>query len=423
MSGCDKTGAEPYEELNQLRRRVADLEAAEQSLCDREQRTAYLLQSSPLGIHECDSLGRITYVNPSQTRLTGYTAEELVGTYIWDRMEVGNLKDSMPAYLRHLVSEQPPPISYVVRNLRKDGEPYDLRIDWSYKRDSEGQVVGFVSILTDVTAFKQTEATMRKAQEILEESVRMRTLELTEMNEQLRAEIRSRKETEDALRQSRDALQYEQRTLKHLLQASDHERQLIAYEIHDELAQQLAGATMQFQTFEYMKDRQPKDAAGAFQAGMTMLQQAHFETRRLIAGVRPPILDESGVVAAVGHMVNEQIRRGGPKIEFRSQVDFDRLTPIIENSLYRIGQEALSNACRHSGSNNVRISLQQRDDRVRILIRDWGVGFDPKNVRDGCYGLAGIRQRARLLGGRCKIRSEIGKGACIVAELPVVERE
>ena len=87
-----------------------------------------------------------------------------------------------------------------------------------------------------------------------------------------------------------------------------------------------------------------------------MLQQGHFEARRLIAGVRPPILDESGVVEAIAHLVHEQSRLKGPKIEYRSRVDFDRLAPTLENAIYRIAQEALTNACQHSKSEKVRVS-------------------------------------------------------------------
>ena len=87
---------------------------------------------------------------------------------------------------------------------------------------------------------------------------------------------------------------------------------------------------------------------------MTMLQQGHYEARRLIAGVRPPILDESGIVAAVGHLVNEQVRHKGPKIDYHSRVEFDRLDPTLENAIYRISQEALANACEHSKSERYR---------------------------------------------------------------------
>src|SRR5512136_1146329 len=78
-------------------------------------------------------------------------------------------------------------------------------------------------------------------------------------------------------KQAQELLQREHRTLKHLLQSSDHERRLIAYEIHDGLAQQLAGAIMQFQTYHHLKETKPKDAAKAYDAAITMLQQGHFE--------------------------------------------------------------------------------------------------------------------------------------------------
>ena len=224
-------------------------------------------------------------------------------------------------------------------------------------------------------------------------------------------------------KRAEEALAKEHRNLKHMLRSSDNERQLIAYEIHDGLAQQLAAALMQLQAFSHLKDKNPKDAAKAFDAGLTMLQQGHFEARRLIARVRPPILDESGVVEAVAHLVNELRREKGPMIEFLNSVAFDRLEPTLENSIYRIAQEALTNACKHSKSRRIWVSLLQRDDRLRIEIRDWGVGFDPKAVPKGHFGLEGIRQRARLLGGKCSIKSTTGKGTRIMVELAVVARD
>ncbi len=224
-------------------------------------------------------------------------------------------------------------------------------------------------------------------------------------------------------KRAEESLHREYRNLKHLLQSSDHERQLIAYEIHDGLAQQLAGALMQFQTFGHMKDKNPKEAAKAYDAGLTMLQQGHFEARRLIAGVRPPILDESGIVEAVAHLVHELGREKGPRIEYRSRVDFGRLDPILENAIYRIAQEALANACQHSKSQRISIRLVQSGDRLRIEIRDWGVGFDPKAVPKNHFGLEGIRQRARLLGGKFGIRSTPGEGTRVTVELPLVLRD
>ena len=118
------------------------------------------------------------------------------------------------------------------------------------------------------------------------------------------------------------ALERERRTLKHMLEASDHERRLISYDIHDGLAQELAGAIMQFQIYAHARQANPKDAVKVFDSGMAMLQQSHTEARRLISGVRPPILDESGVMAAIAHLVYDPAFDQGPKIDFRNRVKF-----------------------------------------------------------------------------------------------------
>ena len=223
-------------------------------------------------------------------------------------------------------------------------------------------------------------------------------------------------------RQARLALERERRTLEHMLQAGDHERQLIAYDIHDGLTQELAGAIMQFQACQHLKTAQPDEARAAFASGMTLLGQAYSEARRLISGVRPPILDEEGAVAAINHLVNEQHLSSQTQIEVHSKVRFARLAPILENTIYRVVQEGLANACKHSQSPRVRISLLQRSDRLRIEIRDWGQGFDPKIVRENRYGLAGMRQRARLLGGKFRISSKLKEGTTLIVEVPIVPR-
>jgi PAS domain S-box-containing protein len=217
-----------------------------------------------------------------------------------------------------------------------------------------------------------------------------------------------------------EMLQKERRSLKHLLRASDHDRQLIAYDIHDGLAQQIAGALLQFQAYHRLRDVDAARGEKAFRAALTMLEQSHFEARRLISGVRPLILDESGITAAIAHLVNDYTRETGPRVEFRSRVRFARLASVIENSMYRIVQEALANACKYSQSERIRISLLQRGTTVRIEVRDWGVGFDSSSIGEDCFGLEGIRERARILGGRSSVRSVAGRGTCVRVELPLI---
>ena len=118
MNDQERTKEQLLAELTELRQRVVKLETPSK---EKETDAALVLKMAPLGIHECDTNGRITFVNPSQERVTGYTAKELVGTYIWDQIEPGPQKESLPVYLKHLVSKQPPPAPFVAKNSRKNG--------------------------------------------------------------------------------------------------------------------------------------------------------------------------------------------------------------------------------------------------------------------------------------------------------------
>jgi PAS domain S-box-containing protein len=327
-----------------------------------------------LGMGSLD--GYIAYVNPAMSRLVEEkTPDDMVGKRFWeyypeDWME-RRAKEVLPALEQNGYWDAEQEV------LTSQGKRIPTLHHVFLVRDDNGTPVRRAFVVTDITEY-------RKAQEALEK---------------------------------------EHRTLRHLLQSSDHERQLIAYEIHDGLAQQLAGAIMQFQTYAHLKTTQPNEAAHAYDAGMTMLQQGHFEVRRLISGVRPPILDESGIVAAVAHLVNEQRLQKGPRIEFRSDVEFDRLAPLLENAIYRIVQEGLANAYKHSGSKRLRTEMTQCGETLRITIRDWGVGFDPALVQDDRFGLEGIRERARLLGGNITVESAPDQGTCLTVELPLVFRK
>lgn len=305
------------------------------------------------------------------------------------------------------------------RLLSPDGNPLGVLALFSKKAIGKGEealLADFATTASQAIRAGLAEEAMKKVHDELEQRVKDRTDELTQMVEQLHKEVQERTRAEEALRRER-------RTLEHLLRSSDHERQLIAYEIHDGLAQQLAGAIMQFHAYTHIKDEKPKQAMKIFKAGMTMLQQGHLEARHLISGVRPPILDELGIVAAIVHLVNEQRSQKILKIEFRKKVKFDRLDSILENAIYRIVQEGLVNACKYSKSEKVRVVLMEQDRKLRIEIRDWGIGFKLEKIKKNCYGLTGIRERARLLGGKIKIRSVLGEGTLIRVELPLLQRK
>jgi beta-phosphoglucomutase len=215
----------------------------------------------------------------------------------------------------------------------------------------------------------------------------------------------------------------EQRLLRRLLELHEQERQLIAYDIHDGFAQQLAGALFRLQGFRETFARNPSEAWKAFDSAAQLISIAIDETRRLISGLRPPVLDEFGIVAAVENLAYEHNKAAGPRIEFDHNMSDERLPRPIENAIFRIVQESLNNACRHSRSDRIRVALTRHDGRVCIDVRDWGTGFDPNAVEERRFGLQGIRERVRLLEGGMAIESAPGTGTHISVELPLTDAD
>ena len=216
-----------------------------------------------------------------------------------------------------------------------------------------------------------------------------------------------------------EAWQTQRRLLSELLSLQERERRSLAYDIHDGLAQQLAGALQYYEAFHAMTTFGSPTAENAFNLGTSLLRQAMAETRGLVSGLRPPVLDESGIAAAVGRLARESEQQGGPRIDFHHRLEQSQFPPLLERTVFRIVQEGLTNARRHSRSETVRLELVQEGHRVRILIQDWGIGFDPTKVETSRAGLEGIRERARFLGGQAAIHSAPGAGTRIVVEMPI----
>ena len=221
---------------------------------------------------------------------------------------------------------------------------------------------------------------------------------------------------------SQEALQRERHLLRRLLDLHERERQVMAYEIHDGFAQQLTGALFQLQGFRQQQTKDPQAAQKTFEMGLSSLSGAIDETRRLINGLRPPILDEAGIVAAIDYLVCEATEQYGLEVEFVRDLHVSRLAPPLETTVFRIVQESLTNVRRHSGSSKAKVSLTGHDDRLNLEIEDWGIGFDPAKVDESHFGLRGIRERARLLGGKAVVDTSLGHGTRIAVDLPLLER-
>ena len=213
-----------------------------------------------------------------------------------------------------------------------------------------------------------------------------------------------------------------QQVVNQLLDAYEKDRQLVAYEIHDGVVQCLTGALINLEaSVRMLGDEAPAAARAGLDRTAELLHHGILEARTLMSGLRPEILEDHGLIAAVEHLVRQSRSNTQAIIELSWRGDFGHLSSPLETTLLRIVQESLANALRHSGSNKVRIALIQEDQRIRVSVEDWGIGFDPRKIAQNRFGVQGICQRARVFGGKAAIESDPGKGTRIVVDLPSVE--
>lgn len=218
-------------------------------------------------------------------------------------------------------------------------------------------------------------------------------------------------------KQAEEALKAEQQLLMSLFRAQEYERKLTAYELHDGVAQYAAGAIMHLEA--YLNSCGGDAPVTELKATRDLLRKTLEESRRMINGLRPPILDEFGAVMAIESLVAEQ-SKAGLRISFEHDPEIERLAPVLEVAIFRIAQEALTNAIKHSGSREIEITLERQGDRVHLAVRDHGQGFAPARGAGEALGLRGIQERTRLLGGTVSIVSQPGQGSCVSVDLPVL---
>ncbi|MBX6363798.1 MAG: sensor histidine kinase [Gemmatimonadetes bacterium] len=202
--------------------------------------------------------------------------------------------------------------------------------------------------------------------------------------------------------------------------AAEEERKRIARELHDDTAQVLAGLAVQLQIARAAKE--PALREELLDGVRKSLVEATERVRMYARGLRPPALDVLGLLAAIRSHARNVEEMGGPKIAVEADAATLPLSPEAELALYRIVQEAISNASRHSGARHVRVRLWRAPAAVCASVEDDGRGFSVGEVmssKDKGLGLFGMQERATYVGGRVYVESEPGAGTTVRVEIPV----
>lgn len=231
----------------------------------------------------------------------------------------------------------------------------------------------------------------------------------------LMRDITARKEAEKELRASRERL----RALSdHLQRAREEERRAIGREIHDELGQVLA--TVQLGVSSLVEEyRDHKRLKGKIVTLEELLARAIGTVRKISSQLRPTILDELGLADAIEWQVAEFIKHTGLQCSHHVLLQECAFDKDVATAIFRICQEALTNIIRHSGATQVDVVLEERNDRIILLVRDNGRGITPEQLRgQKSLGIIGMRERAYMLGGRVKIRHWKKGGTVVLAHIP-----
>jgi PAS domain S-box-containing protein len=228
-------------------------------------------------------------------------------------------------------------------------------------------------------------------------------------------DITDRKQAEDELRNEREFL-------KNTLEVNERDRKLLAYEIHDGIVQDLTGTLFKLDSLRDVAPLASEDDRDSLDCAVITLRRAIDEARRLMRGLRPLVIDEAGIATAVEFLVAEHRENGDLEVDFQNRSTLGRLDPLIENTVFRIVQEALTNVARHSGAKKATVVLSNDDTRLRVEITDEGRGFDTSKTFGNSLGLEGIRKRAAVSQGTARIDSAPGGGTRVTVELPILER-
>ena len=322
-------------------------------------------------VHDLE--GNLISANKATEKLTGYTVEELTKMNVSSFLDEEGLE--VARKVRHnLLHGEPLEQPYEQRLIKRDGTQAIFMLTSSLVT-TDGQPTGFQHMARDVTEEKR-------------------------MAENLRFYVQQ------------------------ITQAQEAERKRIARELHDDTTQALYAVSRQVDNIIRDTARLADEDIAQLKDLRQQIGEALKGMRRFTQELRPSILDDLGLLPAVGWLTGELEREHGIKAKLKVIGTERRFSPEVEATLFRIVQEALRNIRRHAQASRAEVAIEFAPTGISLTISDDGTGFQlPERLgdlaRSGKLGLAGMQERARLLGGSLTLHSEPGKGTTVVLEAPI----
>ncbi|MFL6520155.1 MAG: PAS domain S-box protein [Chthoniobacterales bacterium] len=380
---------------------IDDFKQAEARLRASEERFRVLIEGArDYAMFLLDPANVITYWSNGAERVFGWTQDEAIGqsgTLIFTPEDKG--KGAAEKEIGIALAEGRAPDRRF--HVRKDGSRFWadgvlMRLD-----DERGEVRGFAKVARDATDQRTAEDELAHARDEMEQRVLERTRELVAMNNELEQTMAQRQQLE-----------------RELLEISEREKRRIGEDLHDMVCQELTATAL------YLKSTAKKLAAKAPQAAETLEQSAQTVNRNVVVarelarGLQAVELTASGLKNALRDLAAAACQNTGTKCHFKAARGATVTDDTVALHLYRVAQEAVTNAVKHSGARNILISFDHDKNHVCISVQDDGKGFAPGKKRKG-LGLHMMRYRANALGGELKVERRKTGGMDITCKIPI----
>jgi PAS domain S-box-containing protein len=340
---------------------------------------AAAIRSITDGVIATDQADRITFLNPVAERLTGHSAGQALGRAL---ARTFVLAEETPDGTRSEPATKAEGLRFEARLVDADQQMHPIECTAAPLRNAEGRTIGRIIVFRDISARHQAE------------------FELHQSHEQMRA------------------------LTGHLQTAREAERQHIAREIHDEFGQLLTGLRMDLVWLD--KRLQQTGGPGSLEplqrrlsATLNLVDTMVKQVRRIASELRPGVLDDLGLVAALEWQAREWQERTHIPCRFTSSHDHVALSLEPRTALFRIFQEALTNVARHAEATAVDASLVFNPGNIRLVVSDNGKGLPPQPAPTKSFGLLGMRERAMLSGGTLELAGKPGAGTTVSVQIPI----
>jgi PAS domain S-box-containing protein len=392
---------------------ISERHHTEQALAQYRERLELAVAASQLGLWEWSFATRKLWCSDEALRIAGLTREQLdEDADCWRRLihpqdvEVIWAADDAARHGRGFHAEY--------RLVRPDGVLRWVVNDARGMYDAAGKPLRMVGTLVDITERKQAEEALRRARDELELRIQERTAALALANTQLADEVAERKATEGQVRE----------LLGQLVGAEEDERRHLARELHDSLGQHLTALTLGLRT---VQENTALPVALRERLGQLreVVRRLDEDVDRLSYELRPALLDDLGLNEALRELARAWAEDSGVAVDIHTRgLRGRRFDAMLETTVYRVVQEALTNIHKHAQASRVGLIVELSNGELRAIVEDDGCGMDtgdraPSSGPGRHLGLRGMAERARQAGGRLEIETEPGRGTTVYLSIPL----